>query len=62
METNVGTTLTFTLVSLANIKKVDKNELGFTVTVIHHIFNWLAIMVMLPLGLEHVSYKLFLDK
>ena len=49
MGTNVGTSLTSTLVSLSNIKKVDEYELGFSVAVIHDIFNWLTIMVMLPL-------------
>ena len=49
MGTNVGTSFTSTMVSLSNIKKVDQYELGFSVAVIHDIFNWLTIMFVLPL-------------
>ena len=49
MGTNVGTSLTSTMVSLSNIKKADEYELGFSVAVVHDIFNWLTILFMLPL-------------
>ena len=37
------------MVSLSNIKKADEYELGFSVAVVHDIFNWLTILFMLPL-------------
>ena len=49
MGTNVGTSLTSTMVSLSNIKKADEYERGFSVAVVHDIFNWLTILFMLPL-------------
>jgi len=49
MGTNVGTSLTSTMVSLSNIKQVEEYELGFSVAVVHDIFNWLTILFMLPL-------------
>ena len=63
MGTNVGTSLTSTMVALSSIKKVEEYELGFSVAVVHDIFNWLTIFFMLPLEigtgfLETVSGKI----
>jgi len=51
MGTNVGTSLTSTMVSLSNIKNVEEYELGFSVAVVHDLFNWLTILFLLPLEL-----------
>ena len=60
MGTNVGTSLTSTMVSLSHIQKVEEYELGFSVAVVHDLFNWLTILFMLPLEigtglLENIS-------
>ena len=60
MGTNVGTSLTSTMVSLSNIQKLEEYELGFSVAVVHDLFNWLTILFMLPLEigtglLEYIS-------
>ncbi|XP_031563687.1 sodium-dependent phosphate transport protein 2B-like [Actinia tenebrosa] len=57
MGANIGTSVTNTLVSLA--QAVDKNEFrrAFAGAVVHDIFNWLSVIVFLPL--EVVSHYLF---
>jgi len=60
MGTNVGTSVTSTLISLSNIKKTDEYELGFSAAILHDLYNWLTVLILLPLDqmthlLENIS-------
>ena len=48
MGANIGTTVTATLVSLAHIGRRDEFERAFPVAICHDIFNYLAVLVLLP--------------
>ena len=49
MGANIGTTVTATVVSLAHLGRRDEFERAFPVAVCHDIFNYLAVLVLLPL-------------
>ena len=49
MGANIGTTVTATIVSLAHIGRRDEFERAFPVAVCHDVFNYLAVLVLLPL-------------
>ena len=49
MGTNIGTSLTSTIVALYNIKEREEFRLGFSAAIIHDLFNWMTVMVLLPL-------------
>ena len=51
MGANIGTTVTATIVSLAHLGRRDEFERAFPVAVCHDIFNYLAVLVLLPLEL-----------
>lgn len=57
MGANIGTSVTNTLVSMA--QAADRNEFrrAFAGAVVHDIFNWLSVIVFLPI--EVVSHYLF---
>ena len=46
---NIGTTVTATIVSLAHIGRRDEFERAFPVAVCHDVFNYLAVLILLPL-------------
>ena len=48
MGANIGTTVTATLVSLAHIGRRDEFERAFPVAICHDIFNYMAVLVLLP--------------
>ena len=48
MGANIGTTVTATVVSLAHIGRRDEFERAFPVAVCHDVFNYLAVLVLLP--------------
>jgi sodium-dependent phosphate cotransporter len=48
MGANIGTTVTATMVSLAHIGRRDEFERAFPVAVCHDVFNYLAVLVLLP--------------
>ena len=48
MGANIGTTVTATIVSLAHIGRRDEFERAFPVAICHDIFNYLAVLVLLP--------------
>ena len=48
MGANIGTTVTATLVSLAHMGRKDEFERAFPVAVCHDVFNYLSVMVLLP--------------
>ena len=49
MGANIGTSVTNTIVSIGQI--TDKNEFrrAFAGATVHDVFNWLAVLVLLPL-------------
>lgn len=60
MGSNVGTSITSTMVSLTNLQNLEEYRLGFTAAILHDIFNWSTIILLLPLemgtgALEKVS-------
>lgn len=48
MGANIGTTVTATVVSLAHLGRRDEFERAFPVAVCHDIFNYLVVLVLLP--------------
>lgn len=51
MGANIGTTVTSTLVSLAHLGRRDEFERAFPVAICHDIFNYLTVLLLLPLEL-----------
>ncbi len=49
MGANIGTTVTNTLVSLAHMGRPDQFRRAFSVALCHDFFNYLAVLVLLPL-------------
>ena len=49
MGANIGTTVTATIVSLAHIGRRYEFERAFPVAVCHDVFNYLAVLILLPL-------------
>ena len=49
MGANIGTTVTATIVSLGHMGRRDEFERAFPVAVCHDMFNYLAVLVLLPL-------------
>ena len=48
MGSNVGTSLTSGLVAFLHIRTPEKFKVGFTVAIMHNVFNWMSILVLLP--------------
>lgn len=48
MGANIGTTVTATMVSLAHIGRRDEFERAFPVAICHDMFNYFAVLVLLP--------------
>ena len=46
---NLGTSVTNTIVSLAQAKERNEFRRAFAGAVVHDIFNWLSVLVLLPL-------------
>ena len=51
MGANIGTTVTATLVSLAHVGRSDEFERAFPIAVCHDLFNYVTVLVLLPLEL-----------
>jgi len=49
MGSNVGTTLTNTLVSLGHVRSKDEFRRAFSAATVHDFFNLLAVLIFLPL-------------
>ncbi len=49
MGANIGTTVTNTIVSIAHIGKPDEFRRSFSVATCHDFFNYLSVIVLLPL-------------
>ena len=48
MGANIGTTVTATIVSLAHAGRSDEFERAFPIAICHDIFNYFAVLVLLP--------------
>ncbi|EDO49473.1 predicted protein [Nematostella vectensis] len=57
MGANIGTSVTNTIVSLAQATERNEFRRAFAGATVHDIFNWLSVLVFLPL--EVVSHYLF---
>lgn len=60
MGANMGTTVTNTIVSLGHISRRDEFRKAFSASVVHDVFNVLAVLVLFPLQyftgfLEHIA-------
>jgi sodium-dependent phosphate cotransporter len=51
MGTNIGTTVTATIVALAHMGRRDEFERAFPIAVCHDVFNYLTVLILLPLEL-----------
>jgi sodium-dependent phosphate cotransporter len=51
MGANIGTSVTNTLVSLAHVTRREEFQRAFAGATIHDFFNWLAVLILLPLEL-----------
>ncbi len=49
MGANIGTTVTNTLVSLGQATNKDEFRRAFGAATVHDMFNWLTVIVLLPL-------------
>ena len=49
MGANIGTTVTATIVSLAHAGRRDEFERAFPIAICHDVFNYLAVLILLPL-------------
>ncbi|MDH3744363.1 MAG: Na/Pi symporter [Acidobacteriota bacterium] len=49
MGANIGTSVTNTLVSLAHVNRREEFRRAFAGATVHDFFNWLAVLVFLPL-------------
>ncbi|XP_071480468.1 sodium-dependent phosphate transport protein 2B-like [Diadema antillarum] len=57
MGANIGTSVTNTIVSLGQAKKKDEFRRAFGGATVHDMFNWLAVLILLPL--EVICQPLF---
>jgi len=57
MGANIGTSVTNTLVSFGQVADRDQFERAFSGAIVHDMFNWLCVLVMLPL--ESISGYLY---
>ena len=48
MGANIGTSVTNTLVSLAHVTRREEFQRAFAGATIHDFFNWLAVLILLP--------------
>jgi len=51
MGANIGTTVTATVVSLAHMGRRDEFERAFPIAVCHDVFNYLTVLILLPMEL-----------
>ena len=51
MGANIGTTVTATVVSLAHMGRREEFERAFPIAVCHDVFNYVTVLVLLPLEL-----------
>ena len=51
MGANIGTSVTNTLVSLAHVSRREEFQRAFAGATIHDFFNWMAVLILLPLEL-----------
>ena len=49
MGANIGTSVTITIVSLAQAAERNEFRRAFAGAVVHDIFNWLSVIILLPL-------------
>ncbi|XP_071941609.1 sodium-dependent phosphate transport protein 2B-like [Antedon mediterranea] len=57
MGANIGTSVTNTIVSMAQSKQRDEFRRAFGGATVHDMFNWLAVIIFLPL--EAITHFLF---
>ncbi len=51
MGANIGTSVTNTMVSLAHVTRREEFQRAFAGATVHDFFNWLAVLILLPLEL-----------
>lgn len=49
MGSNIGTSVTNTIVAIGQITNKDDHRRAFAGATIHDMFNWLTVLVLLPL-------------
>ena len=51
MGANIGTTVTNTIVAFGQAQDSDEFKLAFAAATVHDFFNWLSVLVQLPIEL-----------
>jgi sodium-dependent phosphate cotransporter len=51
MGANIGTSITSTLVALGQVARKEEFRLSFAGATVHDMFNWLSVIVLLPIEL-----------
>jgi sodium-dependent phosphate cotransporter len=49
MGANIGTSVTNTIVSIGQITNKDEFKRAFAGATVHDMFNWLAVIILLPI-------------
>jgi sodium-dependent phosphate cotransporter len=52
MGSNIGTTVTNTIVSLTQIGNKEEFRRAFSAATVHDMFNWATVLVLLPLEVQ----------
>lgn len=58
MGANIGTSVTNTIVSLGQVTKKNEFRRAFAGATVHDMFNWLTVLVFLPLAAATGSVQL----
>ena len=59
MGANIGTSVTNTIVAVGHVAERDEFRRGFAGATVHDMFNWLAVICILPV--EYISGKYAFD-
>lgn len=58
MGANIGTSVTNTIVSMGQITDKDDFRRAFAGATVHDVFNWLTVLVLLPIEVASSMYLL----
>lgn len=64
MGANIGTSLTNTIVSLAQSANKEEFRKAFAGATVHDMFNWLTVIILLPVEMAtgRLHFRLFIHK
>jgi len=59
MGANIGTSVTNTIVSIGQITNKDEFKRAFAGATVHDMFNWLAVIILLPIEVVSGIYIIY---